>query len=249
MSRSIDSPTPGSVAPKAPFGLPDRGALLAGAISAILYVVLSLVVPPDGPPVETASAAQIRVFLADHHAALRLGALVGAVAIPTVLVFTASLARLVRSRQHGSMLPDLVTGGGILIAALHWLLAATASMTLVQVLDGTDLSAVDDTTLRGWYGLTNMTHFLFDLGMAAIALVMIAFSIAALRVGLLPRWLCWLGLAFGISGALGTAGVAVAWKPLAVLWFGGFYGWVLWTLMLGLVLGLRWRQVRRNPVV
>jgi hypothetical protein len=43
--------------------------------------------------------------------------------------------------------------------------------------------------------------------------------------------------------------VAVAWKPLAVLWFGGFYGWVVWTLMLSLVLGMRWRQARRNPAV
>ena len=58
--------------------------------------------------------------------------------------------------------------------------------------------------------------------MAAVALVMIAFSIAALRLGLFPRWLCWVGLAFGICGALGTVGVAVAWKPLAMLWFGGF---------------------------
>jgi hypothetical protein len=77
---------------------------------------------------------------------------------------------------------------------------------------------------------------------------MIAFSVAALRLGL-PRWLGWVGLAFGISGALGAAGVAVAWKPLALLWFGGFYGWVLWTLMVGLVMGLRWRQVRRHPAV
>ena len=77
------------------------------------------------------TAAQIRVFLGEHHAALRLGALAGAAAIPIVLVFTVSLARLVRSRQPGSMLPELITGGGILIAALHWLLAATASMTLV----------------------------------------------------------------------------------------------------------------------
>ena len=249
MSGAADAPTSGPMAAKAPLGRRDRGALLAAAISGILYVLLGLVVPPDGPPVETASAAQIREFLAEHQSARRLGALVGAVAIPTVLVFTVSLARLVRSRLPDSMLPELITGGGILIAVLHWVLAATASMTLVQVLDGTDLATVDDMTLRGWYGLSNLTHFLFDLGMAAIALVMIAFSIAALRVRLIPRWVCWLGLAFGICGALGTVGVAVAWKPLAVLWFGGLYGWMLWTLMVGLVLGLRWRQVRRNPAV
>ena len=118
-------------------------------------------------------------------------------------------------------------------------------MTLVQHLDGTDLAVVDDSTLRGWYGLTNLTHFFFDLGMAPIALVIVAFSIAALRADLLPRWLCWLGLAFGAFGALGTVGVAVAWKPLALPWFGGLFGWVLWTLLVGVALGLRWRRVGR----
>jgi hypothetical protein len=98
MSRSIDAPTSGSLAAKQPTGPRDRDALLAAAVSGILYFILGWVIPPDGPPVETASAAQIRVFLAEHHSMLRLGALVGAVAIPTVLVFTVSLARLIRSR-------------------------------------------------------------------------------------------------------------------------------------------------------
>jgi hypothetical protein len=120
-------------------------------------------------------------------------------------------------------------------------------MTLVQVLDGTDLATVDDETLQGWYGLSNLSHFLFDLGMAPVALVMVAASLAALRAALLPRWLGWLGLAFGAAGALGTAGVAIAWKPLALPWFGGLVGWVLWTLLVGMTLGLRWRRGKAAP--
>jgi hypothetical protein len=228
-------------------GPQERAALLAAAISGITYFLLGLITPPDGPPVETATAAQIRVFLIENNAGLRIGALVGALAIPTVLVFTAALARLVRSRLPGSMPADLIIAGGVLVAALHWLVAATASMTLVQDLDGTDLATVDDATLRGWYGLTNLSHFFFDLGMAPIVLVMVTFSIAALRAGLLPRWLCWLGLAGSVAGVIGTAGLALAWKPLALPWFGGLFGWMLWTLMVGLVLGLRRRRMSRTP--
>jgi hypothetical protein len=223
----------------------ERGVLLAAAIAGILYFILAWVRPPDGPPVEEATAAQIRAFLSENDTALRLGALVGALAIPTVLVFTTCVARLVRRRQPGSVLADLISGGGVLVAVLHWLVAATAGMTLVQALDGTDLATVDDATLRSWYGLTNLSHFFFDLGLAPVALVMVASSVAARRAGLLPRWLCWLGLVFGAAGALGTAGVAVAWKPLALPWFGGLVGWVLWTLLVGVTLGLRWRRTAR----
>jgi hypothetical protein len=246
MSRSDEAQTSTATTDELQRPPNDRGALLAAAVTGIAYFLLGLVTPPDGPPVETATAAQIRAFLVDNSAALRIGALVGTLAIPTVLVFTAALARLVRTRLPGSMHGDLIIAGGVLVAALHWLVAATASMTLVQDLDGTDLTTVDDTILRGWYGLTNLSHFLFDLGMAPIVLVMVAFSIAALRTGLVPRWLCWLGLAVGTAGALGTAGLTVAWKPLALPWFGGLFGWMLWTLMVGLVLGLRRYRMSRN---
>jgi hypothetical protein len=224
----------------------EHGVLLAGAISGIFYFVVAWARPPDGPGVETATAAEIRAFLSENGTALRLGALVGALAIPTVLVFTVCVARLVRRRLPGSVLADLITAGGVLIAVLHWLVAATAGMTLVQALDGTDLATVDDATLRSWYGLANLSHFLFDLGLAPVALVMVASSVAGLRAGFLPRWLSWLGLAFGTAGALGTAGVAIAWKPLALPWFGGLAGWVLWTLLVGVTLGLRWRRLRRR---
>ena len=223
----------------------ERGVLLAAAISGIFYFILAWARPPDGPPVEAATPAEIRAFLSEHGTALRLGALVGALAIPTVLVFTVCVARLVRRRLPGSVLADLIIGGGVLVAVLHWLLAATVGMTLVQALDGTDLATVDDATLRSWYGLSNLSHFFFDLGMAPVAVVMVASSVAGLRAAFLPRWLSWLGLVFGVAGALGTGGVAVAWKPLALPWVGGLYGWVLWTLLVGVTLGLRWRRTGR----
>ena len=224
----------------------DRGALLAAAISGLFYFLGFFVPQVDGPPVETATAAQIRSFLADHDTGLRANATWGAIAIALVLVFTVSLARLIRGRSAGSPLADLVVAGGVLVAVWHWLVVAGASTTLVQTLDGTKLATVDDATLRGWYGLTNFTHIFADLGMVAMATVMAATSLAALRSGLFPRWLAWLGLIFAAGGALGTAGITIAWSPLSNVWFVGIFGWPLWTLMITVTCGLRLRSGARR---
>ena len=220
----------------------DRGVLLAATISGLLYVVVAFVPQVDGPPVETASADQIRAFLAAHDSGLRILATTSAIAIPLVLIFTVSIARLIRTRTPTSPLADLVVGGGVLVSLWHWLVVAGTSMTLVQTLDGTDLATVDDATLRGWYGLTNFTHFFADLGMAGIATVIAATSIATLRTGLLARWQGWLGLVIAAGGTLGTAGITMAWSPLSQVWFIGIFGWWLWVLIVAASCGLRLRR-------
>jgi hypothetical protein len=166
-----------------------RAPLLAAAISGFVYFLGAFVPQVDGPDVETATADQIRTFLAAHDSGIRVGAAAGAVAIPLVLVFTTSLARLIRARAPGSQLADLVVGGGILVAVWHWVVIAGNSTTLVQRLDRYDLARVDDATLRGWYGLTNFTHIFADLGMCGIATVMAATSIAIVRTRFVARWL------------------------------------------------------------
>jgi hypothetical protein len=220
----------------------SRGALPAVAISGVLYVMGAFIPQVDGPPVETATADQIRTFLTEHDGALRTLAVAAALAIPLVLVFTVSLARLIRGRSPGSPLADLVIGGGVLVALWHWIVIAGTSSTLVQALDGTDLATVDDATLRSWYGLTNFTHFFADLGVPGMAVVVGATSIAALRTGLFARWLGWLGLIIAAGGIIGAVGVAVAWLPLADVWFVGLFGWFLWTLVVAVTCGLRLRR-------
>lgn len=224
----------------------DHGALLAAAISGLLYVLLVFVPQVDGPPVETASADQIRSFLAAHDTGLRAVATAGSLAIALVLVFTVSLARLIRRRAAGSPLADLVVVGGALVALWHWLVVAGAAMTLVQTLDGTDLATVDDATLRGWYGISNFTHLFADLGMVAMATVMAATSLAALRTGLFARWQGYLGLIFATGGAVGTVGITIAWGPLSNVWFVGIFGWWVWSLMIAVTCGLRLRSAARS---
>jgi hypothetical protein len=220
----------------------NRRLLQAITISGVLYVVGAFVPQVDGPPVESATAGQIRSFLTENDTALRILATVGALSIPLVLIFTVALARLIRDQLPGSALADLVVGGGVLVAIWHWLVIAGTSSTLVQSLDGTALAKVDDATLRGWYGFSNVVHTFADLGMCAMVVVMAATSIAALRSGLFARWLATIGIVFAAGGAVGTVGITVAWQPLSFAWFVGIFGWWLWALAVSVTCGLRLRQ-------
>ena len=226
-----------------------RAPLLAAAISGAVYFLGAFLPQEDGPDVETATAAQIRTFLAAHDTGIRIGAAAGAVAIPLILVFTTSLARLIRAYLPGSQLADLVVGGGVLVAFWHWVVIAGGSTTLVQRLDRYDLARVDNATLWGWYGLSNFTHLFADLGMAGIATVMAAASIAILQARFVARWLGWLGVAFAAGGAIGKIGVMAAVRGLADVWFVGIFGWWLWVLAVAVGCMVRLRRSRRASTV
>jgi hypothetical protein len=220
-----------------------RGAALTAAVAGPLFLLLAFAMPADGPSVATATAAQIRAYALGQATAMRTGTLAGVAGVVVVLVLTAAFAQVVRVALPGSMLADLGAGAGYLLAAAFLLTVTAAAVpTLLPGLIGTDLAAVDDATLRGWYGLNGVLHLLGDLQMGLIAVVIGTFAIAALRARILPRWLAWLGVAITVSAVLGTAGVTLGWGPLYGFWFGGQYGWVLWYPAAGIALGLRERR-------
>jgi hypothetical protein len=229
---------------------PDRregsSALLTAAVSGLLLLATFFVQSPEGPKVGSATADQIRAFVADHGTGMKLGATGGAASLVLIVLFTASLAQLVRNALPGSIVPGLVSGGGIVLGAILLLdTAAHAMPLLLPDLVNTELGKVDDATVVSWYGLTGYTHFLGDFSMAPVALAITAFSIAARKASLLPRWLTWLGLVVGASAAIGTLGVTTASGPLYWFWFGGLLGWALWILFVSVTLGLRWNRLRR----
>jgi hypothetical protein len=221
----------------------ERPVLLGAAICGVLVFAAGGLTPADGPAVETATAAQIRSYLVNHVADLRLEVLQAVLILPLMLVFGAALAWLIRNRLPRSLLADLVVMATVLVTIPPVLAAAARSMTLVQALDQTSLSAIDDDTLRGWYALTNLTHFFSDLWIVPVALLVGSYSIAALRARpLLPRWLAWAGLAIAASGAVGVVGVVCGSVPVSAFWFGGLFGWMLWTLATAVVFALRLRR-------
>jgi hypothetical protein len=208
-----------------------RGALLAAGVAGLIYALSTFGTFPDGPPVSTATAAQIRDHVTTNGTAIRASAVVGMVAIAAALIFFAALTRQVRDRLPGSLLADLVLVASVLVIAYQWLITtAEAMISLLPHLIGSDLPRVDDATLRGWYGLTGFTHFLGDLAIIPMAVALAAFSMASLRGHLLPRWLSWAGVAVAAAGSLGSIGILLAIDALYPAWFAGLFGYWIWIL-------------------
>jgi hypothetical protein len=137
------------------------------------------------------------------------------------VVFAAALYSLVRRLDEGGLLAALMLAGGTACAAL--LLAGNA------VSRATAFAATDDA-----FELDPNTRRLFeDAGLLLLASAMIAAillvcaaSLAALRYGVLPRWLAWAG--FPVAALL----------PLAVS-FLGFLVFALWVIAVSAALALR----------
>ena len=188
--------------------------MFALGVSALVLALLSLGPQPDGPDVESASAQQIRDFLAGHGADLRLHALLTAALVPTVLVFAASLAHWPSAGSWVSGGVALAAGAVVVVPPL--LDAAVTGMTLVQALDGTPLATVPDTTILTWYAMTNGTHFLGDLWIAPITTMIAAGSLAILSSRALPRWVGFLGIVVAAppsSASSASPSPSPLWRP------------------------------------
>jgi hypothetical protein len=224
----------------------NRGAAITAAVAGPLIIVASFLSPSDGPDVTTATADQIRAWAVSQATAQRVGALGGLLSLALLLVMTAALTRVLRDALPRSPLADLFAGAGyLLIGALFLNVTASAVPVVLPDLVGASPATVDDDVLRGWYGITGFTHLLGDFQMTFIALLVGAFSVAALRARFVARWIGWVGLAVAGSAALGTVGVALNSGVLYGFWFGGLFGWVLWYPIVGVALGLRARSARR----
>jgi hypothetical protein len=224
----------------------SRGAAITAAVTGPLLLVVSFAQPPDGPDVATATAAQIRTWALSQATALRIGALGGMLALALLLIFTAALTRILRDARPHALLADAFAGASwLLIVALFLNTTAAAVPTVLPDLIGADTATVDDQVLRGWYGITGFTHLLGDFQLTFIALLVGAFSLAALQARLVARWVGWLGAAVTVAAALGVAGVTTNTGPLYGFWMAGIFGWVVWTAVVGVALGLRARAGRR----
>jgi hypothetical protein len=228
----------------------DRAARTTAAVSGIALFLSAWLQTPEGPPLDTATAAQIRDYVTSNDIAIRVGAAGGLSAVLLVIAFTATLAQLIRSRLPGSILAALVAAGGLFVAADFLLTTVSDSMLdLLPGLIGTDLATINDATLHTWYDFGGVTHLLGDLTMAPMMLMVAAFSIAALRTRsrarLIPTWLAWVGVVIAACGAIGTVGVVSAWAALYPFWFAGIFGWVLWILAVALALGIGAYRARR----
>ncbi len=228
---------------------PGSGALATAGLAGLAYWATGFVTFPDGPTMATASAQQVRDHVARSGGAIQVAAIAGMVGLAAALIFFAALVRQVRDRLPGSLLAEVVLGAGVLIVAYQWLMVTAEAVPrlLPNLLDSVSLGAVNDRTVQGWYGLAGFTHFMGDLAMVPMIMVMAAFSLAARRGRLLPRWLIWVGLAIVASGAAGMVGILGEVAALYPFWFGGLFGYYPWILAVSVTSLVRLRRSRHVP--
>jgi hypothetical protein len=138
------------------------------------------------------------------------------------LLFASSLRSLIaRAEQETAMLATLAWAGGTACAVL--VLAGNAVSRATAFAAMSDDFQLDPNTRRL---VEDVGFLLFVSGALAAILLVVAASLAALRHGLLPRWLGWAGFP------------AAALLPLAI-GFVGFLVLALWMLAVSAALALR----------
>ena len=202
----------------------ERLAALAGVAFVILYVAAF------GLGIEVGdSDRKILAYYANsgHRTKEIVAFFLIAGAALALLVFATALRSLIaKAEQETAMLAAIAWTGGIASAVLVLAGDAVSRATAYTALD--DKFRLDPNTRR----LFEDTGFLLfaSAALAAILLV-VAVSLAALRYGILPRWLGWSGLP---AAALLTLGIV----------FVGFLVLALWVLAVSSALALR-----RPPVM
>jgi hypothetical protein len=203
-----------------------------GAATGILFVlmlVVAFVVGPDKPPAFDDSAKQVLEYVQENRDETQAATALIALAGFFFLWFLGSLARALRLAEGPGpgRLAAVAFAGGIATIAI----ATVGQASQWAAAYHTDL---DPTLVRGLFDVGSGAFLL--LGFAIAALIG-ASSVVALRAGTLPTWLG----AFGAAFAVYTLAVTVvgcfqetgAFSPsdgaLGVLVFFGFLVWVLAT--------------------
>jgi hypothetical protein len=225
----------------------DRRTLLAMTATSGLGFIASWLPAPDAPNLGDAGATEVRDWIAANSTALRVSALAMLLTALCLVVTAAGLASLARRRLAPSMLPDALLACTVVVAVVLVLdiAASTTGRVVPQLLD-TTISDVTDPVVVGWLAIGGYAHYLGDLNMAFIAVVLVSGSLLALRLHLTKRWLCYLGVALGVCGGLGVIGLVLAVPVLYALWFAGIFGLYLGLLVLCVSCLLAWRRVAKD---
>jgi len=197
----------------------ERLAALAGVSFVVLYAAAFALGIEVG-----ASDREILDYYADsgNRAKEVVAFFLIAAAALAFIVFAGSLRSLIAAaEQETAMLAALAWAGGTACAVL--VLAGNAVSRATAFAAMSDDFQLDPNTRRL---IEDAGFLLFVSGALAAILLVIAVSLAALRHGLLPRWLGWAGFP------------AAALLPLAI-GFVGFLVLALWSLAVSAALTLR----------
>ena len=223
----------------------ERKTLGIAALAALGLVVATISLEtPESPEAGRASAQEIRQFAADNTDVMQFSVGGSLVYIAAFTVFAAALIELVRGRR-----PRSVASGVIAICA------AVSLVDFILLLSVTvpfafpdELDKVSDSTVVSWWNLLALAETSqFINNVVTHTVLIVAFSVVALRTRLMARWVCWLGLVIAFAGLWQVPAMLLHIHADAInhTFLIAILGWFLWPLFVGGALGVRWFRTRR----
>jgi len=215
---------------------------LAALTGLLLFVVTLSSDTPESPESGQAGAREIRQYAADHADVLQFAIAGSLLYIGLFVVFLAALIQLVRSRRPGSVASGvLLLCGAVSLVDNILYLAVTAPFAFPD-----DLDKVSDSTVVSWWNLVSLAEWSQNINMVVPRMVLIvAFSLVALRTGLMARWVCWAGFVVASAGLFQVIAVLFDITALDHTFLVALFGWWFWPLFVGGALGCRWFRTRR----
>jgi hypothetical protein len=223
-------------APPATTRVHDRLTLAIVGISA-LVLSASLWVSAPGPPEPGASAARIRSFIEANLHQTTLAVVAATIGFGALILLTVGLWRLVAARGDGqSFAAVTLLVSGSLSALWLGVVGAVDLIPVVAANDAGKLSAYSDQTLLTLDFIDRLGETFGDVSTVPRGFFLVCAGLLIVRHRVLPRWTGYLALVVGAASLIGIVVV-------------GLFGFVLWTLIIGVasivMLLAQWKKSRR----
>ena len=190
-------------------------------IAFIVVLVVSLVIQgsptsADHPP------SQVQQWYQDNKDSAEIGAFLGVVAGALLIFFGAYLRKVLEDAEgQGSMLPILALIGLSIVAVG----AAIDGMILFAAAEAADdIPAPEIQTIQAIWDNDFLPFFL------GVLVFLWSVGISVLRSGVLPKWLGWFAIVFGVVSLAGPLG------------FIGGLGAAVWIIIASIMLSIRARR-------
>jgi hypothetical protein len=190
-------------------------------IAFIVVLVVSLIIQgsptsADNPP------SQVQQWYQDNKDSAEIGAFLGVVAGALLIFFGAYLRKVLEDAEgQGSMLPILALIGLSIVAVG----AAIDGMLLFAAAEAADdIPAPEIQTIQAIWDNDFLPFFL------GVLVFLWSVGISVLRSGVLPKWLGWFAIVFGVVSLAGPLG------------FIGALGAAVWIIIASIMLSIRARR-------
>jgi hypothetical protein len=202
-------------------GLSEWAAL--GGVAFVPLFIIGLFLMFNGEPDSSGPPAKIIEYFGDsgHRDRINFGWLFAGLGLLAFLFFVASLREWV-SRFDDGILTTLTTLGGGIYAALA-LMAIALEAAIRTMSDDTYQHRVYPELI---HAAGDAGYVIHATGGAALAVMILAASIAFLRSGVVPRWAGWVS-------------VLVAVAALATIMFVTAFVWLAWIVVVSILLFLK----------